>query len=137
MNGRMRILAIYSIKTSTARSCKCSFRAVPLSSTRARGLARRGLLIGNKFGQCHAKALVRCGARFWRAAPDPSRGPHCLWRFVHTRVGAMEMVIGQIHTLSTRNDSDLKKLKDFLRHEQEFGELSMWVASHHLVWTLL
>jgi COP9 signalosome complex subunit 3 len=32
---------------------------------------------------------------------------------------AMEMVIGQIHTLSTRNDSDLKKLKDFLRHEQE------------------
>eukprot|EP00928_Gymnodinium_smaydae_P087118 TRINITY_DN71451_c0_g1_i1.p1 TRINITY_DN71451_c0_g1~~TRINITY_DN71451_c0_g1_i1.p1 ORF type:complete len:437 (+),score=94.34 TRINITY_DN71451_c0_g1_i1:157-1467(+) len=31
----------------------------------------------------------------------------------------MEMIISQVHTLSTRNDSDLKKLKDFLRHEQE------------------
>jgi len=31
----------------------------------------------------------------------------------------MDIVISQIHTLSTKNDSDLKKLKDFLRHEQE------------------
>jgi len=31
----------------------------------------------------------------------------------------MDIVISQIHTLSTNNDSDLKKLKDFLRHEQE------------------
>eukprot|EP00927_Polykrikos_kofoidii_P078673 TRINITY_DN75480_c0_g1_i1.p1 TRINITY_DN75480_c0_g1~~TRINITY_DN75480_c0_g1_i1.p1 ORF type:complete len:431 (+),score=92.65 TRINITY_DN75480_c0_g1_i1:146-1438(+) len=31
----------------------------------------------------------------------------------------MEIVITQIHTLSTNNGSDLKKLRDFLRHEQE------------------
>jgi len=31
----------------------------------------------------------------------------------------MDNIITQIHTLSTNNDSDLKKLKDFLRHEQE------------------
>lgn len=31
----------------------------------------------------------------------------------------MDKVISEIHTLSTRNDSDLKKLKDFLRHEFE------------------
>jgi len=31
----------------------------------------------------------------------------------------MDNLISQIHTLSTNNDSDLKKLKDFLRHEQE------------------
>jgi len=31
----------------------------------------------------------------------------------------MDIVISQIHTLSTKNDSDLKKLRDFLRHEQE------------------
>lgn len=32
----------------------------------------------------------------------------------------MDNILSQIHTLSTRNDSDLKRLKDFLRHEQEF-----------------
>lgn len=31
----------------------------------------------------------------------------------------MELVISQIHTLSTDNETDLKKLKDFLRHEQD------------------
>lgn len=31
----------------------------------------------------------------------------------------MDTVITQIHTLSTKNDGDLKKLKDFLRHQQE------------------
>lgn len=31
----------------------------------------------------------------------------------------MDYVISQIHTLSTDNESDLKKLKDFLRHEQD------------------
>jgi COP9 signalosome complex subunit 3 len=31
----------------------------------------------------------------------------------------MDNIISQIHTLSTTNDTDLKKLKDFLRHEQE------------------
>jgi len=31
----------------------------------------------------------------------------------------MDIIISTIHTLSTRNDSDLKKLRDFLRHEQE------------------
>ncbi|CAE7270503.1 CSN3 [Symbiodinium necroappetens] len=31
----------------------------------------------------------------------------------------MDSVVHQIHTLSTQNESDLKKLKDFLRHEQE------------------
>lgn len=31
----------------------------------------------------------------------------------------MDIIITQITTLSTQNDSDLKKLKDFLRHEQE------------------
>lgn len=34
-------------------------------------------------------------------------------------MAAMDVVITQITTLSTRNESDLKKLKDFLRHEQE------------------
>jgi len=31
----------------------------------------------------------------------------------------MDIVVTQIHTLSTDNESDLKKLRDFLRHEQE------------------
>ena len=31
----------------------------------------------------------------------------------------MDSIVHQIHTLSTQNESDLKKLKDFLRHEQE------------------
>jgi len=31
----------------------------------------------------------------------------------------MDNIITQIHSLSTNNDSDLKKLRDFLRHEQE------------------
>jgi len=34
-------------------------------------------------------------------------------------VGEMDSIVHQIHTLSTQNESDLKKLKDFLRHEQE------------------
>jgi len=34
-------------------------------------------------------------------------------------MAAMDVIITQITTLSTTNDSDLKKLKDFLRHEQE------------------
>ncbi|CAK0832886.1 unnamed protein product [Prorocentrum cordatum] len=40
----------------------------------------------------------------------------------------MELVISQIHTLSTRNDGDLKKLKDFLRHEAE----SLKTNAHHI-----
>jgi COP9 signalosome complex subunit 3 len=31
----------------------------------------------------------------------------------------MDNILSQIHTLSTNNDSDMKKLKDFLRHEQD------------------
>eukprot|EP00442_Polarella_glacialis_P027028 CAMPEP_0115148972 /NCGR_PEP_ID=MMETSP0227-20121206/64184_1 /TAXON_ID=89957 /ORGANISM="Polarella glacialis, Strain CCMP 1383" /LENGTH=437 /DNA_ID=CAMNT_0002559093 /DNA_START=46 /DNA_END=1359 /DNA_ORIENTATION=+ len=31
----------------------------------------------------------------------------------------MDIIITKIHELSTQNESDLKKLKDFLRHEQE------------------
>ncbi|CAE6936987.1 cops3 [Symbiodinium sp. CCMP2592] len=34
-------------------------------------------------------------------------------------ISGMDSVVHQIHTLSTQNESDLKKLKDFLRHEQE------------------
>jgi len=40
----------------------------------------------------------------------------------------MELVINQIHTLSTKNDSDQKKLKDFLRHEAE----SLKTNAHHI-----
>jgi len=34
-------------------------------------------------------------------------------------MATMEVIMTQITTLSTKNESDLKKLKDFLRHEQE------------------
>jgi len=53
------------------------------------------------------------GRASWRRAPS------LVWALRPPADDAMDIVIHQITALSTKNDSDLKKLKDFLRNEQE------------------